>query len=206
MPRARTKEHTPVRTFVAATVRKIRKHKTGISLAAVLSVLTFVTGVIPKMIRAAGDYIYRDSETSVRVARVSDQAIYLFVSNSGRKKESILSDCTLDFGEVPIEAAALEPILADEKKTVIAPGQTVIIRYTSRGLTLKHTGRPDLSQGGFVPITKADVLSQLSTRTGTLLVKVEESNDPHRVLPPIHVPLDRMRGFIKDRIEDDVHF
>jgi hypothetical protein len=157
---------------------------------AAIPIISILMGgaLIPTVIHLTSDFIHRNSETSVSLDRMTDQAIYIRVSNSGRKGSNLIG-CQLDFGEVPIEAASLEPVFEDTKKTVIAPGADVIIGYASPGLMPKKA-------------TKAELMSQFGDRIVTLSIDVEESNNPHHLLP-IRVPFGGMRRFINERVADD---
>jgi hypothetical protein len=161
----------------------------------VLLLLTALFSVLGALFTAGNYFLERHSHTSVTVTDADEKAIYVFLSNTGRRP-AILRSCRLRFDELPIVSADLFPTDNNIQNRVITPG-AVKLALTLPGLTA-DCPRKDIEQ---------------LINTGhqvTLQMEVTESDDPSAgfcfVFPPrqFHLrsdtfPASRIGAFLMEK-------
>jgi predicted nucleic acid-binding Zn ribbon protein len=147
-----------------------------------LSLLISLVAVFPPAITAITYFRDYDSHTYAILTNADANAIDLYVWNTGRKPSAILT-CVLNFGDVPIQNAELDPV--DRTKVVVPPNGYTTIKLTIP--ELKKEAKP------IPPNTHKE-----------LWIEVEESSNPHHVLR-IPLPQNLVLDIVKQKqLEGDV--
>jgi hypothetical protein len=162
------------------------------ALAALIPVLVYYTGAVPKAIHAFGCWKNPQSHTSGKFVRADATAIYVELSNSGCEN-SYLREYALRLADLPVEDAAMEPTYADKAKIIIRPDKPVIIGLTARGLARK-------SENG-KPVTDTAIDALLPSRNATVWILVNESNNQQQELQ-ISVSANLIREFLHEKLPE----
>jgi hypothetical protein len=153
-------------------------------LAALVPVVTAVVGVFFYVHNCTGN-----SYTTASIMTPTAETISVLLSNSGPKR-SMLRGAVLELGELSMENVTLK--ISDTTPNVISDRGQAKIELRVLGLAKKRGET----------ISKTEILSRLDTRTATLSLDIEESNDPHHVIP-IPFKAEMIRELVKQQLPND---